>query len=117
MLIENKREYSITPSQFSAAVPGAVYALLGTSRQLNVAPEAALSLLIGQAISAALHGDPHSHPIDADAIGVAITTITTLQVGIFAFGLGLFRLGFIDVILSRPLLRGFITAIAVVILM
>jgi MFS superfamily sulfate permease-like transporter len=35
---------------------------------------------------------------------------------LFAFLLGFFRLGFIDVVLSRALLRGFISAIAVVIL-
>ncbi|KAL5504605.1 hypothetical protein ACEPAH_7268 [Sanghuangporus vaninii] len=100
---------------FSAAIPGIVYALLGTSRQLNVAPEAALSLLIGQTIQTAIHSDPHEHPHHPDVIGMAISTITTLQVGLFAFLLGFFRLGFIDVLLSRALLRGFITAIAVVI--
>ncbi|EJD08166.1 sulfate anion transporter [Fomitiporia mediterranea MF3/22] len=100
---------------FSAAIPGIVYALLGTSRQLNVAPEAALSLLIGQTVQGALHSDPHDHPHNPDAIGIAISTITTLQVGVFAFLLGFFRLGFIDVLLSRALLRGFITAIAVII--
>ena len=35
----------------------------------------------------------------------------------FSFLLGFFRLGFLDVVLSRALLRGFITAVAVVILM
>lgn len=103
--------------QYSAAIPGVVYALLGTSRQLNVAPEAALSLLIGQAVSAAMHGDPHSHPVNPDAVAIAVTTITTLQVGLFSFILGLLRLGFMDVVLSRALLRGFVTAIAVVIMM
>ncbi|PAV23187.1 sulfate anion transporter [Pyrrhoderma noxium] len=100
---------------FSAAIPGIVYALMGTSRQLNVAPEAALSLLIGQAVQSTIHSDPHEHPIDPDSIGIAVSTITTFQVGLFAFVLGFFRLGFIDVLLSRALLRGFITAIAVII--
>ncbi len=103
--------------QYSAAIPGAVYALLGSSRQLNVAPEAALSLLVGQAVSAALHSDPHTHPTNPDTVAIAITTITTLQVGLFSFALGLLRLGFMDVLLSRALLRGFVTAIAVVIMM
>ena len=57
-----------------------VYALLGTSHQLNVAPEAALSLLVGQAVSDALHEDPHTHPQDPDAIGLAVATIITFQV-------------------------------------
>lgn len=90
---------------------------MGTSRQLNVAPEAALSLLIGQAVQSTIHSDPHEHPIDPDSIGIAVSTITTFQVGLFAFVLGFFRLGFIDVLLSRALLRGFITAIAVIISM
>lgn len=94
-----------------------MYALLGTSRQLNVAPEAALALLIGQAVQNALHSDPHKHPHNPESIGLAISTITTLQVGLFAFLLGFFRLGFIDVLLSRALQRGFITAIAVIISM
>ncbi len=70
--------------KFSAAIPGIVYALLGTSRQLNVAPEAALSLLVGQAVSDVLHGDPHSHPVDPEAIGIAVATIITLQVRILS---------------------------------
>ncbi|KAI0740680.1 sulfate anion transporter [Earliella scabrosa] len=101
---------------FSAAIPGIVYALLGTSRQLNVAPEAALSLLVGQAVDELLHHDPHKHPIDPNAVSLAISTIITFQVGLISFLLGLFRLGFLDVVLSRALLRGFVTAIAVVIM-
>lgn len=38
-----------------------------------------------------------------------------VQVGIITFALGLFRLGFLDVVLSRALLKGFITAVGVVI--
>lgn len=101
--------------QFSASIPGIAYAFLGTSRQLSVAVEAFPSLLVGSAVQAALRADPHTLPEDHDAVGIAVATITTLQVGAFAFVLGLFRLGFIDVLLSRALLRGFITAIASVI--
>ncbi|THH10374.1 hypothetical protein EW146_g8389 [Bondarzewia mesenterica] len=101
---------------FSASIPGIVYALLGTSRQLNVAPEAALSLLVGQAVSDALHSDPHSHPTNPDAVGLAVASAITIQVGLISFILGFFRLGFLDVVLSRALLRGFISAVAVVIL-
>lgn len=92
-----------------------MYSLLGTSRQLNVAPEAALSLLVGQAVSDFRRGDRHTRPEDADAIGIAVSTAITFQVGLFASMLGFFRLGFLDVVLSRALLRGFVTAVAVVI--
>ncbi len=33
------------------------------------------------------------------------------QVGLVTLGLGLLRLGFLDVVLSKALLRGFVTAI------
>ncbi|EMD33228.1 hypothetical protein CERSUDRAFT_118269 [Gelatoporia subvermispora B] len=105
---------------FSAAIPGLVYALLGTSRQLNVAPEASLSLLVGQAVEEILHSDPHSHPhthpLDPELVKLAVATIITFQVGLISFLLGIFRLGFLDVVLSRALLRGFVTAVAVVIM-
>lgn len=97
--------------QASAAVPGIIYALLGSSRQLNVAPEAALSLLVGQAVAIEMNERPHSYPADPTALSIAVATIITFQVGVFSFLLGIFRLGFIDVVLSRALLRGFVTAI------
>ncbi|KAG1882323.1 sulfate transporter family-domain-containing protein [Suillus subluteus] len=106
---------SPTTGLFAAAIPPIMYSLLGTSRQLNVAPEAALSLLVGQAVSDYRRGDHHTRPEDADAIGIAVSTAITFQVGLFASMLGFFRLGFLDVVLSRALLRGFVTAIAVVI--
>ncbi|KIO30050.1 hypothetical protein M407DRAFT_20907 [Tulasnella calospora MUT 4182] len=103
-----------TTGLFAAAVPGFVYALLGTSKHLNVGPEAALSLLIGQAVDAIRRGDPHE---DVPAWApLAASTIITFQVGMISFVLGMFRLGFIDVILSRALQRGFVTAVALVIM-
>ncbi|EAU84208.2 endoplasmic reticulum protein [Coprinopsis cinerea okayama7 len=100
----------------SASIPGIIYAFLGTSRQLNVAPEAALSLLLGQAIQEIRHeiGDPPEGGIDV--VGLAVSSVINFQVGLICFLLGFFRLGFIDVVLSRALLRGFISAVAVVIL-
>lgn len=99
---------------FSSSIPGIVYAFLGTSRQLNVAPEAALSLLVGQAITELTHDiDPHSP--HAEAMRFQISSVITLQVGLITFLLGVFRLGFLDVVLSRALLRGFVSALAIVI--
>ncbi|VDC07868.1 unnamed protein product [Peniophora sp. CBMAI 1063] len=106
---------SPTTGLFAAAIPPLVYALLGTSRQLNVAPEAALSLIVGQTIQSILHNDPHTHPIDPATLSLIIASVIVAQVGLISFVLGFFRLGFIDVVLSRALLRGFITAIAIVI--
>ncbi len=82
-----------------------------------MAPEAALSLLLGQAISDIRHDIPDPHSDEADFLGLGVATVITFQVGLISFLLGFFRLGFIDVVLSRALLRGFITAVAVVISM
>jgi MFS superfamily sulfate permease-like transporter len=45
--------------------------------------------------------------VDADPI--ALATLLALMVGVFTLLLGLFRLGFLDSILSRALIRGLIT--------
>ncbi|KAI6120371.1 sulfate transporter family-domain-containing protein [Pisolithus croceorrhizus] len=103
---------SPTAGLFAASMPPLMYSLLGGSRQLNVAAEAALSLLVGQAVTEYRHNYPNDDP---NHIGVSVATAIGLQVGLFASFLGFFRLGFLDVVLSRALLRGFVTAIAVVI--
>jgi len=46
-----------------------------------------------------------------------LMTVHVSKAGLLQFLLGFLRLGFIDVVLSRALLRGFITAVAVVIMM
>jgi MFS superfamily sulfate permease-like transporter len=63
---------------FASAIPGIVYAIFGTCRQLNVGPEAALSLLIGQTISALVPLDPHSP--EGQIAAEAVATIVGFQV-------------------------------------
>lgn len=101
---------------WSTAIPGLVYSMLGTCRQLSVGPEAALSLLVGQMVTEIIEGDPHSVPQHPEKVAIQVAIIITMQVGLFTFFLGICRLGFLDVVLSRALLRGFITAIAIIIL-
>lgn len=74
-------------AQFSASIPGFIYAFLGTSRQLNVAPEAALSLLVGQAVNDILHGREHEAftplgkgPVDEKRVGAIVAGVITFQV-------------------------------------
>lgn len=77
-------------------------------------PEASLSLMLGHLIDDLVYGDPHSIPANPELEAAAIAVIATFQVGLITSILGLLRLGFLDVVLSRALLRGFITAIGVV---
>ena len=74
-------------------------------RQLSVGPEAALSLLVGQLINELVYGDPHAVPAHPEQEAAAIAVIATFQVALITFFLGLFRLGFLDVVLSRALVR------------
>lgn len=54
--------------------------MLGSSRQLNVGPEASLSLIIGQTVTSLIHSDPHGPPEDKHLVAIAISTIITFQV-------------------------------------
>lgn len=82
-------------------------------------PEAALSLLVGHLVDETLahdeaHGKHHS-PAHVLKVANLIGTLVTLEVGALTLLFGLLRLGFLDAVLSRPLLRGFVTAIGIVI--
>ncbi|RUP49655.1 hypothetical protein BC936DRAFT_141919 [Jimgerdemannia flammicorona] len=95
---------------YAIAFPATTYALFGTSRQLSMGPEATLSMLVGSAIAQITHSS--SSELDP----LALACLMTLFVGVFTFLLGLFRLGFLDSLMSRALLRGFITAVAIVVM-
>ncbi|KAI1918616.1 hypothetical protein LOZ58_003947 [Ophidiomyces ophidiicola] len=90
-----------------------MYALLGSSPQVVVGPEAPGSLLVGTVVRNAV-GKGKS--VDDDAVANAhIAGIVTGMAGAMILIAGLTRLGFLDNILSRPFLRGFISAIGFVI--
>lgn len=79
-----------------------------------VGPEAAGSLLVGSvvrtSVDVGLSGD------EDDILNARIAGLVTCMSGAVIFVAGLTRLGFLDSVLSRPLLRGFISAIGFVIL-
>ncbi|KAI1626145.1 SulP family sulfate permease [Exophiala viscosa] len=91
-----------------------IYAFLGSSPQMVVGPEAAGSLLVGQVVRTCID---QGHSGDHDAVRNAqIAGVVTAIAGAVIFVAGLCRLGFLDSVLSRPFLRGFISAIGFVIL-
>ncbi|KJE90732.1 hypothetical protein CAOG_01991 [Capsaspora owczarzaki ATCC 30864] len=95
-----------THGLYCAFVPVLVYTFLGLSRQISVGPEAVIAILTGSALENM--GD--------DDTRVMYAAVLCLLVGLFTFTLGLFRLGFLDSMLSRPLVEGFVLATAVVIM-
>lgn len=97
---------------YTCFVPLILYGILGTSRQISVGPEALISLLVGNAITqTSVPGVPVGME---ERLHQAI--LLSFMVGVITLFLGLLRFGFLDSVLSRALLRGFITAVACVIL-
>lgn len=90
-----------------------IYAILGTSPQMVVGPEAAGSLLTGEVIRGNV--DKGGAGDSDGAKHAQIAGMVTCMAGGVILGSGLFRLGFLDNVLSRPFLRGFISAIGFVI--
>ena len=92
---------------YAATLPLLVYAVLGTSRQLAVGPVAMDSLLTATGVGAlAVVGTEQYLQL---AIALA------LLVGSTQLMAGLFRLGFLVDLLSRPIISGFTSAAALII--
>ena len=91
-----------------------VYAFLGTCPQMVVGPEAAGSLLVGAVVRTSV--DKGAIGDEDDDMNARVAGVVTGMAGAVIFIAGLTRLGFLDSVLSRPFLRGFISAIGFVIL-
>lgn len=90
-----------------------IYAILGTCSQMVVGPEAAGSLLTGSVVVEAIK---KGHIRDDDGMKAAqVGGMVTGIAGAFILIAGILRLGFLDSVLSRPFLRGFISSIGLVI--
>lgn len=97
---------------YASFVPLLVYALFGTSKQLSIGPDALGSLMVALLI-AARNSNSNLPPVDAALLGHLFAFI----VGLFLLILGLLRIGFLDNVISRPLLGGFVNAVAFTIVM
>ncbi|KAB8297943.1 hypothetical protein EYC80_001725 [Monilinia laxa] len=91
-----------------------IYAILGSCPQMVVGPEAAGSLLVGTVVKSSVDV---GHGTEEDALMHArVAGVVTGMAGAVIFIAGLTRLGFLDSVLSRPFLRGFISAVGFVIM-
>lgn len=93
---------------YAVTIPLLVYAILGTSRQLAVGPVAMDSILTASAIQAYA-------VLGADKYVEAALTLAFI-VGIIQFLMGVFRLGFLVNFLSQPVISGFTSAAALIIM-
>jgi sulfate permease, SulP family len=84
----------------------AIYAVLGSSRQLSVGPESTTALMTATAVAPLALGDPVRHA--ALAAGLALVVGAICLVG------GLLRAGSLADLLSQPVLVGYMAGIAVI---
>jgi len=92
---------------YCALVPQVMYAIFGTSRQVAVGPVAMDSLIVATGVSTLALAGSDSY--------ISIAILLALLVGLIQFFMGVFRLGFIVNFLSKPVITGFTSAIAIII--
>ena len=94
---------------YASILPLVVYAVLGTSRQLIVNPDAATCAMVAAIVA----------PLATGPAGINESLYTTLAVTLAVFSgvacivAGLFRLGFLADFLGKPVLVGFMNGIAI----
>ncbi|WP_406230402.1 SulP family inorganic anion transporter [Nocardia sp. NBC_01009] len=91
---------------WAAIGPLAVYVLFGTSRQLSVGPESTTALLTAVALAPLALGDPGRY--------AALAAVLALLVGALCLVGAAGRLGVLADLLSKPVLVGYLTGTAVI---
>lgn len=94
---------------YTALLPMAAYALVGTSRLLSVSTTTTIGILTAAAIAEVA---PNAGVAEAAVIAATLAVL----VGVMLFAGGLLRLGFVADFISEPVLTGFKAGIGVVIL-
>jgi high affinity sulfate transporter 1 len=92
-----------------------LYAFLGSCPSMVVGPEAPGSLLVGSVIKSAVDAGLGGEGDDDVLAHVRILSVVVGMAGATVLAAGLARLGFVDNVLSKPFLRGFVSAIGVVV--
>ena len=92
---------------YCALVPQVIYAIFGSSRQVAIGPVAMDSLIVATGVSTLAFTGSDSY--------ISIAILLALVVGTIQLLLGIFRLGFVVNFLSRPVITGFTSAVALTI--
>ncbi len=92
---------------YAALVPQLVFAIFGSSRQVAIGPVAMDSLIVAAGVATLALTGSQSY--------IEIAILLALMVGAIQFLMGVFRLGFVVNFLSRPVITGFTSAVALII--
>ena len=91
---------------WAALAPLLIYALVGSSRHMSVGPESTTALMVVAVLAPFAAGDASRYAALAAVLGVLV--------GAICFLAGIARLGFLANLLSRPVLVGYMTGVALV---
>lgn len=98
---------------YGLVIPPIIYSLFGCVPQMVVGPEAAISLIVGQAVTPYLPHGKRGH-LRTNLSPAEVTGMISAGAGSVMLGAGILRFGFLDSVLSHALLRGFICAVGFV---
>lgn len=85
-----------------------IYAVFGTSRQLACSPTSTAAIMTAAVVAA--------HGATSPAQATALVAMVAVLVGLFSLFAGVARLGFISAFLSRPVVTGYVTGLALTII-
>lgn len=89
-----------------ALVPLVAYAVFGTSRMLSAGPESTTALMTATAVAPLAAGNPAAY--------LSMSAILAILVGLVCLFAGVIRLGFLADLLSKPVLAGYMTGLALI---
>lgn len=93
---------------YASIFPLFIYMLLGTSKNLGIGPVAMDSLLVAAGLGTLVIGNTVDY--------IALAILLAFLVGVIQFFLGFFRMGFLVNFLSKPVISGFTSAAALIII-
>ena len=92
---------------YSALLPQIIYVIFGTSQRVAVGPVAMDSLIVAAGISTLAVAGTEAY--------ISLAILLAFMVGLFQFVLGIGKLGFIVNFLSKPVISGFSSGVALMI--
>ncbi|CAM1505940.1 Fc.00g115770.m01.CDS01 [Cosmosporella sp. VM-42] len=91
----------------SSWLPAAIYTFMGTTKDLSTGPTSLIGLLTSENV----------HALQDRWTPSEIASATAFMMGIYGMAMGFLKLGFLLEFISLPILNGFITAIAITIIL
>ncbi|KAI5464394.1 sulfate transporter 4.1 [Mariannaea sp. PMI_226] len=91
----------------SSWLPAAIYAFMGTTKDVSTGPTSLIGLLTSENV----------HALQDQFTPSEIASATAFMMGVYGMALGFLKLGFLLEFISLPVLSGFISAIAITIIL